>query len=103
MQTPDLQQINRWIDGKDAPPSMDELAEIGEQIGKRRKALRKQADDEGKLMKAMVVLLYRQGMDNLAEIQRVLDVTYITVDKELSSRGLGPQRRVKRGEKAEAA
>lgn len=101
MQTPDLAQINRWLDGKDAPPQLDELTEIGEEIGKRRKVLRQQANDEGKRMKAMVVLLWNQGMTNLAEIQRVLDVTYTTVDKELSANGLGPQRRPKRGEQVD--
>lgn len=103
MQHPDLQQIRRWLDGKDAPPQLDELTQIGEQIGERRKALRKQADDEGKLMRAMVPLLYRQGLTNLAEMQRVLDTTYTTIDKELKDNGLGAHRRPKRGEKAEAA
>jgi len=98
MQHPDLKQIRRWIDGEDPAPALNELYRIGEEIGRRRKALRKQADDEGKRMKAMVELLWRQGMDNLAEIQRVLDVTYTTVDKELTAKGLGPQRRPKRGE-----
>lgn len=98
MQTPDLDQIERWIDvDGDKPPKLEELQAIGAEIGKRRKTLRAQANEQGKLMRALVPVLFLEGMTNLAEMQRLLDTTYMTIDKELKKHGLSPKPRPPRG------
>ncbi len=100
MQTPDLDQIKRWASGKDKPPPLAELTAIGTKIGARRKDYRAKAEAEGELMRALVPVLYREGLVNLAEMMRVLDTTYLTIDKELTKAGYAPTKRTPRGKKA---
>jgi hypothetical protein len=106
MQTPpDLEQIERWADGTDPLPTqeLDALKRAAAAIGESRTAARIQAAADGRRVRRLLVVLYRAGWRNIAEMERATGVSRQTITDDLNEVGIRATTRASALQEADAA
>ena len=89
MQAPDVQQVEQWIAGDGQPPDYTALKTFALELAEQRQATRAKAVAEGKLLRALAVLLYKRGgWTNQSDILRTLHLNRRTLDADLEDAGM---------------